>query len=157
MPADSAITIARGDPLSADLDLLMGRHREAMHAETPQESIHMLERDDLAAPEIAFYVMRDADRPVGMGAIKRLAEDHGEIKSMHILYEERGRGFARQLLDHLIAEARAAGMKRLSLETGVEGIFGAARQLYLRSGFLECGAFGDYTDDPNSVFMTRAL
>ena len=29
-----------------------------------------------------------------------------------------------------------------------------ARALYARHGFVECGPFGDYREDPNSVFMT---
>lgn len=154
----TAASIAREDPCDADLDLLFARHVEAMHADTPPESIHMLPRADLRAPGIAFYVLRDADgRPLGMGALKRLSAAEGEVKSMHVLAEARGRGLSRLLLDHLAAEARAAGMTRLLLETGVQPTFVAARALYLRAGFVECGPFGDYGPDPNSVFMARAL
>jgi putative acetyltransferase len=56
-----------------------------------------------------------------------------------------------------MAEARAAGMGRLSLETGSWPYFLPARALYARHGFVECGPFGDYRDDPNSIFMTIAL
>jgi hypothetical protein len=56
-----------------------------------------------------------------------------------------------------VAEARAAGFRRLSLETGVQPTFVAARALYARSGFVECGPFEGYGPDPNSVFMTRQL
>lgn len=153
-----AFTIAREDPCGAALDLLFARHVAAMHADTPPESIHMLPRADLRAPGIAFYVLRDAaGRPRGMGALKRLGPGEGEIKSMHVLTEARGQGLSRRLLEHLLSEAKAAGMSRLSLETGVQPTFVAARALYARAGFTECGPFGDYRPDPNSVFMTRAL
>jgi putative acetyltransferase len=151
------VVIARESPLGDDLALLFARHTAAMHAETPPESIHMMDPSRLAAPGIAFYVMRDADRPVGMGAWKRIDHEHAEIKSMHILAELRGRGLARAMLDHLVAEAAAAGITRISLETGVQPGFAAARMLYARAGFVTCGPFDGYGPDPNSVFMTRTL
>lgn len=151
------ITIAQEHPVQDDLKLLHERHTIDMHADTPPESIHMLPADALAAPGIWFYVMRDGGRPVGMGAFKRIDGTHAEVKSMHILAEERGRGLARVMVEHLIKEAKAQGFERLSLETGVQPTFVAARALYERVGFEVCGPFEDYWDDPNSVFMTRAI
>ena len=92
-----------------------------------------------------------------MGAFKRLSGDHAELKSMHVLSELRGRGLSRRMLDHLIAEARAAGITRLSLETGSQPGFAAARGLYTAAGFAECGPFEDYRPDPASVFLTRVI
>jgi len=111
----------------------------------------------LAAPGIAFFVMREDGAAIGMGAFKRIDPTHAEIKSMHILAEQRGRGLARRMLDHLVAEAAAAGFTRLSLETGVQPGFAAARALYEKAGFTLCGPFEGYWDDPNSLFMTRTL
>src|SRR6185369_6871728 len=56
---------------------------------------------------------------------------------------------------HIVEAARAAGMTRLSLETGSWPFFEAARALYRTHGFADCLPFGDYVADPNSVFMTR--
>lgn len=151
------ITIAREHPVQDDLGLLHGRHTADMHAETPPESIHMLPADALAAPGIAFFVMREDGTAIGMGAIKRIDPGHAELKSMHILAEHRGRGLARRMLDHLVEAARTEGYARLSLETGVQPGFAAARALYERAGFCECGPFEGYHDDPNSLFMTRAI
>jgi len=61
------------------------------------------------------------------------------------------------MLRHIIVAARAAGSSRLSLETGSWDYFRPARALYRRYGFTECGPFGDYVDDPNSIFMTLDL
>lgn len=150
--------IAREDPTGADLADLHARHTAQMHFDTPPGSIHMLPASALTAAGIAFYVMRDGGgAPVGMGAWKRLDADHAEIKSMHILSELRGRGLARQMLDHLVAEARAAGIARLSLETGSQPSFAAARALYARAGFEECPPFEGYGPDPMSTFMTRTI
>ena len=151
------MVVAQESPLGADLALLFERHTADMHADTPPESIHMLPRTDLDHPQIAFFVLREGGRPVGMGAVKRIAPDHGEIKSMHVLTECRGRGHSRRMLNALIAHARRTGMARLSLETGVQPTFIAARGLYARAGFVECPPFGDYLPDPNSVFMTIDL
>lgn len=145
-------------PLGADLAELMARHTAQMHLDTPPESIHMLPASALADPKIAFFVMRDeGGQPIGMGAYKRLAGTHAELKSMHILSELRGQGLARVLLDHLVAEAKAAGITRLSLETGSQDSFAPARALYERAGFAECGPFEGYRLDPNSTYMTREI
>lgn len=149
--------IAEEDPLTPDLSLLFDRHTADMHADTPPESIHMMDKGALAAPGIRFFVLRDRGEPLAMGAYKRIHESHAEIKSMHVLTEARGRGLSKAMLDHLIAEARADGFSRLSLETGVQPTFIAARALYAQAGFRDCGPFEGYVEDPNSVFMTKVL
>ncbi|MFZ1339728.1 MAG: GNAT family N-acetyltransferase [Paracoccaceae bacterium] len=151
------ITIAEEHPLTPDLAVLFDRHTADMHADTPPESIHMMDRGALAASGIRFFVMREAGQPLAMGALKRIAAAHAEIKSMHVLVEARGRGLSKSMLEHLVAEAAKDGYARLSLETGVQPTFVAARALYSRAGFAECGPFEGYTPDPNSVFMTKAL
>jgi len=150
-------TIAEESPIGADLGLLMQRHAQAMHADTPPGSIHMMDAGALAAPGIRFFVMREAGRAIGMGGYKRLAGHHAEIKSMHVLHEVRGRGLARAMVDHLIAAARGDGIARLSLETGAQPSFAAARGLYEKAGFGYCGPFEGYGVDPMSAFMTRAI
>lgn len=151
------LTIDLESPLAADLELMFQRHTAEMHAETPPESIHMMPKHALTHPAIAFFVIRDAGRPVAMGAVKDLGDDEGEVKSMHVLSEARGRGLSRMLLRHLVAHARQSGLRRLSLETGVQPGFVAARGLYAGAGFSECPPFGTYRADPNSVFMTMSL
>jgi putative acetyltransferase len=151
------ITIAEEHPLTPDLSLLFDRHTADMHADTPPESIHMMDKGALATPGIRFFVMRDGGRAVAMGAYKRIDATHAEIKSMHVLAEDRGRGLSKAMLVHLVATAATDGFARLSLETGVQPTFVAARALYERSGFQECPPFEGYTLDPNSVFMTRVL
>jgi len=118
---------------------------------------HSLEVDELKAPGIQFWAAWDDDRLLGVGALQRLAHDHGEIKSMHTAYDCRRRGVGSALLLHIIDAARAAAMRRLSLETGSADYFAAARALYRKHGFVVCEPFGAYALDPSSVYMTRAL
>ncbi len=154
---NTGVTIRRERPTGSDLALLMARHTADMHADTPPESIHMLDASELDQPQIAFFVLRAGGEPLAMGAYKRIDAGHAEIKSMHVLAEARGRGLSKAMLEHLVLAARQDGFTRLSLETGVQPTFVAARALYERAGFEECGPFEGYRDDPNSVFMTKVL
>lgn len=157
MTNNGPVSIAPESPLAEDLRLLFDRHVQAMHADTPPGSIHMLPRAQLVGPDIEFLVMRQGGRPVGMGALKRLGDGHAEIKSMHVLAEHRGQGLAARLLATLLDRAQALGMGRVSLETGSQDSFAPARALYARAGFRECGPFAGYGPDPHSTFMTRAV
>lgn len=149
--------IQKERPTGPDLALLFARHTADMHADTPPESIHMMDAGALDIPQVHFFVQREAGVPVAMGAFKIFDGTHAEIKSMHVLAEHRGRGLSRRMLAHLVAAAKAAGVTRLSLETGSQDSFTPARVLYETAGFTQCPPFGDYVLDPMSIFMTRAL
>jgi putative acetyltransferase len=94
---------------------------------------------------------------VGCGAIKKLDDDHAEVKSMRVAADRKRSGIASAMLAHIVEEAKARGFSRLSLETGSSAHFEPARKLYEKFGFEYCGPFADYRLDPHSVFMTRAL
>jgi putative acetyltransferase len=136
---------------------LLHTHLTRALAVTPRGSAHALDLSRLRAPEITFWSAWEGESLVGVGALRRLSGDHGEVKSMHTAETARGRGVGRAVLRHIVAEARARGMTRLSLETGAFPYFAPARALYARHGFVECAPFGDYRPDPNSVFLTLAL
>jgi hypothetical protein len=53
-----AVTIAKESPVSPDLTLLFTRHTADMHADTPPESIHMMDASELAIPAVQFFVAR---------------------------------------------------------------------------------------------------
>ena len=151
------LTLARENPTSPDLHLLFARHTADMHADTPPESIYMMDATELDDPAVFFFVARRDGQPVAMGAFKLLSAGQGEIKSMHVLAEARGHRLSRVMLAHVEAQARAAGLTRLYLETGVQPTFVAARALYENAGYVACGPFEGYGPDPNSLFMTKEL
>jgi putative acetyltransferase len=136
---------------------MLQTHRIRARAETAPESAHALGPSELRAPGVTFWSAWEDDAVVGVGALKRLSADHGELKSMYTAEAARGRGVGSAILRHIVAAARAGGMARLSLETGSWPYFVPARALYARHGFVECPPFGDYRPDPNSVFMTLVL
>ncbi|WP_052362536.1 GNAT family N-acetyltransferase [Falsirhodobacter sp. alg1] len=151
------VSIDPESPLNPDVALLLERHAFAMNADTPPEYNFMLDSKALAAPDISFFVLREDGVPCAMGAIRIFDGDHAEIKSMHVLSEARGRGYARQILLHLMDKAREAGCSNVSLETGTQDSFVAARALYAAAGFADCPPFGSYQESPYSQFMTSAL
>jgi len=132
-------------------------HLTSARAETAPGSAHALDLTGLQSPDIRFWTIWDDETLVGIGALKRLSADHGEVKSMHTIQSRRGRGVGTAMLRHIIAAARASGMSRLSLETGSWEYFRPAHALYRRHGFVECPPFADYELDPNSVFMSLVL
>ena len=136
---------------------LLRDHLAAAREITPPCSVHALDETGLKASGIDFWAAwEDADL-LGIGALRQIAPDHGEIKSMHVEKSRRRSGTGSAMLRHIIAAARDKGMLRLSLETGATAYFHAARALYRSHGFSECPPFGDYSPDCHSVFMTLAL
>lgn len=144
-------------PRRDDVVALLLEHLDDMRATSPPESIHALDVDALDVPGITFVTARDGDELLGCGALKELSPGHAEIKSMRTTAEARGRGVAAAVLRWLLAEARARGLSRVSLETGTEDYFAAAHRLYVRHGFVDCEPFGDYTLDPHSRYLTLVL
>ena len=108
-------------------------------------------------PEITFWTAWSNGDLLGCSALKELTPAHGEVKSMRTASAHRRKGVPRAILQHIIAEARRRSYVRLSLETGSMPAFEAARRLYESVGFTYCSPFADYTEDPNSVFLTRTL
>jgi putative acetyltransferase len=136
---------------------LLNEHLESMYALSPPESVHALDLDKLRQPGVTFWSAWEDSVLLGCGALKELDPQHAEVKSMRTPDALRRRGAGRAILAHIVGVARARGYRRLSLETGSMEAFQPARSLYERFGFTACGPFGQYREDPNSVFMTMAL
>jgi len=151
------LVVAPDDPARDDIVELLGRHLAFAHDHSPPEDVHALDLDGLRSPEVTFYSARRDGALLGVGALKQLDPEHGELKSMHTLAEARGQGVGRAVLDHVVAEARLRGYRQLSLETGSMDAFVPARTLYERVGFVPCGPFASYAESPNSTFMTLPL
>lgn len=136
---------------------LITAHLDGMHDTSPPESVHALDIDGLRHPSITFWSAWIDDELAGIGALKALDGERGELKSMRVDDRFRGTGVGRALLRHIMGAARERGMTSLWLETGSPTEFVPAVRLYESEGFTRCGPFEGYVDDPFSVFMTRAL
>jgi putative acetyltransferase len=136
---------------------LLREHIRSMHLHSPPESVHALDLNALRQSEITFWTVWDNGNLLGCGALKELDSTHGEIKSMRTATAHLRKGVARALLAHILTEARRRDYRRLSLETGSSAAFHPAHKLYESFGFTRCGPFGDYIEDPFSIFMTLNL
>jgi putative acetyltransferase len=151
---------------------LLEEHLAGMRAESPPECVFALDLDGLRRPEITFLTAwrrAPSDSPGGdgellaMGAIKELAPTsateggHGELKSMRTSARHLRQGAAQAILTELLAIAQQRGYARVSLETGSTPAFEPAMAMYRRFGFVECGPFADYREDPFSRFMKISI
>ena len=136
---------------------LIARHLAGMHASSPPESVHAFDVDRLRQPGVTFWSVWVGDDLAGCGALKVLDSERGELKSMRVHDAFLGQGIGRAMLEHLTAEARARGLRSLWIETGSAPAFVPALRLYESAGFRRCGPFGDYREDPFSVFMSREI
>ncbi|PJZ00407.1 GNAT family N-acetyltransferase [Bacillus vallismortis] len=136
---------------------LVNEHLHSMTLMSPPESIHALDAERLKGPEMTFWSAWEGNELAGCGALKELDSRHGEIKSMRTAASHLRKGVAKQVLKHILSEARKRGYERVSLETGSMASFEPARKLYESFGFQYCEPFADYVEDPYSVFMTKKL
>lgn len=151
------LVIETDDLSGAAVVALVAEHLTEMGSHTPAESVHALPLDSLRAADVTVWTAWSGAELLGCAALRELDPTHGEIKSMRTTAAARGQGVGRALLLHLIEVAGARGYTRLSLETGSNPPFEAARQLYRSHGFVDCPPFGDYTDDPWSTYLTLPL
>ena len=157
MERKAAIRIEVDDLGGAAIRALLEEHLRNMREVSPPDSVHALDLDALKASDVTFWTAWEGNQLVGCGALKELDSGHGEVKSMRTAGYRRGYGVGRTMLAHIIAIAQSRSYRRLSLETGSMEAFRPARSLYETSGFSYCEPFDDYTDDPNSVYMTMLL
>lgn len=151
------IQIKEDDLTGPEIADLLAEHLRTLFEVTPVKSRHALNLDGLRKPDITFWSVWADGELAGCGALKELDTQHGEIKSMRTAKAHLRKGIATKLLEHLVAEARRRGYRRLSLETGAMPYFKPALALYSKFGFTKCPPFANYMEDPNSVFMTKEL
>jgi putative acetyltransferase len=146
--------VIRKEDLSSDtVRSLVRLHLEGMHAHSPPGSVFALDLSGLMAPEVTLWAAWHSDKIAGIGALKDLGGRLGELKSMRTHPDFLRRGVAAAVLEHIIAVAKARGMKRLSLETGSGAYFEPALTLYRRRGFAGGDEFADYTRTAFNQFL----
>jgi len=146
-----------GELRNKEVIALLQEHHKDMLSHSPVESVHALDLNALEAPDITFWSFWINNKLAGVGALKEIDAEHGEIKSMRTSTNHLRQGVAGKLLEHIIKQANIRSYKRLSLETGTMDVFLPAHKLYQLFGFQECEPFGDYKEDPYSMFMTKSI
>jgi len=142
-PADTPDAIA----------LLCARDAESNALYPPHSQFH-IPIDAHSEENIIFVVAREGGEPVGCGALQVFC-DYAELKSIYLVPAVRGRRLGERIVEKLERISRDLGRFDLKLETGVHSP--AAIRTYERLGYRRCGRFGDYPDEPLSVFMEKRL
>ena len=145
--------ICLDDLSSRETQALLQIHLEAMHANSPQGSVFALDLSGLRVREVTVWSAWEGSAVVGIGALKQLDAETGEVKSMRTHPDYLRQGVAAALLEYIITQARGRGLKRLSLETGTGPAFDAALALYRKRGFVNGAAFADYEPSAFNQFL----
>jgi DNA-binding MarR family transcriptional regulator len=89
----------------------------------------------------AFLVAYEEGRPVGCGALRRLAPGVGEIRHVWVSAGARRLGLARRLLDGLEGQARERGLDVVRLDT--HAVLTEAQAMYRACGYTEIPRYDD--------------
>lgn len=153
-----SITIAQERPDVPDAIALVEELESILSPLYPDESRHGYSVQKLIEQNVHFFVVRCDNQPAACGGVQFFTENHppyGELKRMYVRPAFRGRGLAKRLLQHFEEVAATQQIATLRLETGIHQT--EAIQLYERSGYQRIGPFGEYGDDPNSLFYEKQL
>lgn len=152
-----SLTIRVDDLSGEQTQALLALHLRGMHASSPVCSVHALDLSGLSRPDVTVWSVWRGEAIAGVGALRTLSPDEGELKSMRTHPDHLRRGVAAALLEHIIDVAKTRGLRRLSLETGSGEAFEPALALYRRRGFRNGEAFGDYQATDFNQFLHMDL
>jgi putative acetyltransferase len=136
---------------------LLEEHLSNMHELSPPDQVFAFDASKLRDPGVAVWTAWEEETLLGCAALKELSLTQGEVKSMRTPASRRRLGAGRALLNHIVQVSRERGYRELFLETGRHPAFKPAQALYRSVGFRECGPFGSYTENGNSIFMSLQL
>ncbi len=150
-----SVTIAVADPASSEARALIAL-LDAYHVDLyPAESNHLLSIEELQQPNVTFVMAWMDGQAAGCGAFVRRDADYAEIKRMYVLPKFRGMKLGRRILEDLERRIAQSGLALARLETGIYQT--EALGLYQHAGYVRRGPFGEYAEDPLSVFMEKKL
>jgi len=111
-------------------------------SEDDLESAHAsfrAEWPNLLGPRGRLYLAAVDGEPAGVGALKPVSAEIGELKRMFVRPRYRRRGIGRLILERLIDDARELGYHQMRLETMT--YMPEAHELYRSKGFVEADLF----------------
>lgn len=156
---ENSVGLERAQAATPEIADLIGELDRELSAHYAAEQRHGLSLDAIFQPHIRFFVARTEGGAMGCGGVA-LFPGFAEVKRMYVREASRGLGIADAILKRLTAEAAAAGLTLLRLETGTRQE--RAMRFYARNGFKTCGSFEPYTSMPaaaieTSVFMEKRI
>jgi GNAT superfamily N-acetyltransferase len=117
------------------------------------------EIEQFLPPQGRMLLVMEDERPVGIGCLRSIGADMGEIKRMYVSPACRGRGLGRALLEALLAQAREMGFCTVRLDS--PRFMHVAHALYRSAGFGEVDPYAESEIPPEFwqywVFMEKGL
>jgi putative acetyltransferase len=149
-------TICEERPDSPDgLLLLSELDADLERQDYPSESRHAFSIERLLRDDVRFFVTRCDGGPAACGGVKLFGTEYAEVKRMYVRPAYRGKGLGMSILHHIAEYAREREVGVLRLETGIYQV--EAIRLYERFGFQRRPPFGEYREDPMSVYFEKSL
>lgn len=144
-------------PTNPKVAPLIELHLSGMMSNSPPGSVYALDGSGLSSADVTLFAAFEYDDCVSIGAVKRLSDTHGEVKSMRTQTDALGSGYGTAILKHIIAVAKQRNWKTLSLETGTGPSFDASHHIYKTHGFIPSDAFADYEATDFNRFFSLEL
>ena len=154
--SQNGFEVRKTDFTEPEVRALVEFHLAGMYETSPADGVFALGLEALQQREITGFAAWDGARLLGIGALKDCA-GYGEIKSMRSAPDAAGKGIGSVILNAIERCAKARGMSSLKLETGPPPHFNAANRFYEKHDYSLSGPFGDYVEDPHSVFMEKRV
>ena len=155
MTGNGSITILPERPDTPDAIDLIQELEATLAPLYPSESRHGFSVEKLIAEKVAFFVLRYDGAPAGCGGVKLFGTEYGEVKRIFVRAQYRGKGLSKLIMEHLAEYARERGIPILRLETGIYQP--EAIGLYERLGYRRIGSFGEYKNDPLSIYFEKKI
>lgn len=149
------LTIKKVSPQHPQAQALISKLDAYLNGLYPAERNYLDSVDELSKAHVLFVGAFDEEALVGCGAVKIMEGGYGEIKRVFVRPDYRGQGISRRIMDYLEQHLVERGIPLARLETGIHQT--EAIGLYRKIGYVTCGSFGDYRDDPLSLFMEKRL
>ena len=148
------ITLERPD--TPDAIMLIEELEEHLAPFYPATERHGYSMEKLIKQGVAFFVTRYDGVPAGCGGVQFFdTAEYGELKRVFVRPQFRGLGLAKFMLEHLEAYTLEHNIALLRLETGIHQK--EAIGLYERMGYKTRPPFGEYTNDPLSLFFEKKI
>jgi GNAT superfamily N-acetyltransferase len=119
----------------------------------------MAELDKFLPPTGRLLLALQDQQYVGIGCLRKIGEDIGEIKRMYVRPSYRGTGIGRAILQGLVEQARQIGYTRIRLDSA--RFMKEAHAMYRSAGFTPIEPYAESEIPPefrrNWIFMELYL
>jgi putative acetyltransferase len=120
----------------------------------PPESNHLESIEDLSRKNVRMFGCKIKNEIIAIGAVK-LMDTYGELKRLYVSPHYRGKKIASEIMERLEFEIQNNNLDFARFETGIHQPEAIA--LFKKYGYTMCKPFGNYIEDPLSIFMEKRL